>query len=132
MKQIGIFPQNIRNCFHVKKEAKILTRKQWALVSWPSAFNAERPAYRPDRNENRVNVINAKQFDGEPCGRDSIDFLFPLYGPMSCGGDQSTGPIREECSGRRAVLLKILANTTGDDGWTSMGISCSLQTAPAS
>ena len=38
----------------------------------------------------------------------------------------------EECSGRRAVLLKTLANTIGDDGWTPVGISCSLQTAPAS
>jgi hypothetical protein len=38
----------------------------------------------------------------------------------------------EECSDRRAVLVKTLANTIGDDGWTPVGISCSLQTAPAS
>jgi hypothetical protein len=93
MRRIGIFPQNIRNCFPVKQEAKILTRKEWALVSWTSAVNAERPGCRPDGNENRVGVINAKLFDGEPCGRDPIDFLLPLYGPMSRGGDQPTGSI---------------------------------------
>jgi hypothetical protein len=38
----------------------------------------------------------------------------------------------EECSGRTAALLKTLVNTIGDDGWTPVGISCSLQTAPTS
>jgi hypothetical protein len=38
----------------------------------------------------------------------------------------------EECHSRRAVLLKTFANTIGDDGWTPVGISCSLQRAPAS
>jgi hypothetical protein len=36
----------------------------------------------------------------------------------------------EECHGRTAVLLKTLAHTIGDDGWTPMGISCFSQTAP--
>jgi hypothetical protein len=38
----------------------------------------------------------------------------------------------EECSRRGAALLKTLNHTIGDDGWTPVGISCSLQTAPAS
>jgi hypothetical protein len=38
----------------------------------------------------------------------------------------------EECSSRGAALLKTLNHTIGDDGWTPVGISCSLQTQPAS
>jgi hypothetical protein len=38
----------------------------------------------------------------------------------------------EECDTRRAVLLKQLAHTIGDDGWTPVGIACSLRTEPTS
>jgi hypothetical protein len=38
----------------------------------------------------------------------------------------------EECHSRRAALLKTLAHTMGDDGWTPMGISCSSQAQPTS
>jgi len=56
----------------------------------------------------------------------------PLYGLMPRGEDQPTGPILGECRSRKAVLLKTLFYTIGDDGWTPMGIDCSLQMAPSS
>ena len=36
----------------------------------------------------------------------------------------------EECHSRGAALLKTLAHTTGDDGWTLTGVSCSLRRGP--
>jgi len=38
----------------------------------------------------------------------------------------------EECHSRRAVLLKTLEHAIGDDGWTPVGVACSLRTAPTS
>jgi hypothetical protein len=103
-----------------------------ALVSWCPAFNSGKPSCRLDRNDNDLDVITT----GYSVESHMVAMLLAscyLY-TGQCRVEEINPPAQswEECDNRRAVLLKTLRNTISDDGWTPVGISCSLQKAPTS